>query len=229
MSVSFPKTKETTGHPSPKIRSRFETCLNLTDGMPAFPVSRVDPLFEEQAVSFGVVANTPASATASAWLFEAIQRLAISASELELAYRPIHVPVPMAIFGDRRAADRAAQAAMSVGFCTQEFILEFQDATLANGEKETFDALDEFRRKGFRIGLDARKSAMTPFSTRIRSAIERLRLTAADLVYDEMLQLRADIVCCIGGEVILDRATWQQTEELMRLGATHSLRLVTDA
>lgn len=229
MTVSFSINPEHSGTQATDMRSRFETCLRLDDGHAAFPVTRIDPLFEDQPVSFGRVAQTMTAATPGDWLVKAIRRLANAATELEMAARPIHVPMPIAIFTDDRAASLAANAASEKGFCTQEFMLEVQDASLASGESEAFDCLDAFRSKGFRIALDARKSAVTPFSSRIRSAIERLRVNAEELMFDEMLQLRADIVACIGGEVIVDRANWQHAEELQRYGASHALKLIADA
>lgn len=229
MSVSFPVTSEKTGHDTQQIRSRFETCLRLDDGHAAFPLTRIDPLFEEQAVSFGRSARPMNAASPADWLARAIRRLAEAAQEMELTFRPIHVPMPVAIFTDERGADIAAKEANEAGFCTQEFMLEIQDASLASGEPLAFDRLDTYRQKGFRIALDARRSAATPFSSRIRSAIERLRVNANDLIHDEMLQLRADIVSCIGGEVIVDRANWRQAEELQRCGASHALKLLSDA
>ncbi len=229
MSVSFSVHAESAGRETQGLHSRFETCLALEDGREAFPLTRVDPLFEDQPVSFGRVQRPISTDAPADWMVGAIERLANAAQELELKTRPIHVPMPIAILQDDQAPIRALKTAERAGFCSQEFMLEIQDASLASGDARAFDCLDDFRRKGFRIALDARKSAATPFSSRIRSAIERLRTTATDLMFDEMLQLRADIVSCIGGEVIVERANWRHAEELQRLGASHAMKLMTDA
>ena len=228
MSVSFFPRSENPGQEPSKIRSRFETCLNLSDGHAGFPLTRIDPLFEEQPQSFSMTQNRPQRGPGD-WLVEVIRRLSDAAQNQQLAVRPLHVPMPIAIFIDEHAAARAAQTARDCGYCPQEFMLEFQDASLASSDPAAFDRLDDFRREGFRIALDARKSYMTPFSARIRTAIERLRVSTPDLIFDETLQLRADIVACLGGDVIVDRATWRQSDELQRLGATHALKLMSDA
>ena len=229
MSVSSLFSPETQGYAPEPLRSRFEVCRSLADGEPAFPLTRVDPLFEEQAVSFGRSVRPMNATGPTDWLVQAIAKLTSDIQSLNMTLRPVHLPMPVSIFTDGNAAEIAQLAVTEAGFCCQEFIVEIQDASLASGESDVFDRLDAFRRKGFRIALDARKSAATPFSSRIRGVIERLRVNATDLIIDDMLQLRADMVTCIGGDVIVDRAGWRQADELRQLGATHALKLLTDA
>lgn len=229
MSVSFPTITENTGHPASQIRSRFETCQNLSTGEADFPLTSVNPFYDDLSVSFGRSVRPRAWASASDWTCDALKKLARIVSEEEVSIRPVHLPLPLGILNEANIAERMSIVCLETGFCPQEFMLEFQDATLASGQSETFDRLDEFRMKGFRIALDARRSACTPFSKRLRGAIERLRVNAQDLMHDEMLQLRADIVSCIGGEVILDRANWRDVDQLTRYGASHAIKLISDA
>ena len=89
--------------------------------------------------------------------------------------------------------------------------------------------MEAYRRKGFRIGLDARTSSAAPFGARLRSAVERIRVCEEDLLTDETVQMRAEIVSSLGGNVILDRAHWKRADLLVSYGATHSLKMITDA
>lgn len=229
MSVSFSSSTEKNGQDASQIRGRLEPCLSLENGETAFPLTRIDPLYDELPMSFGRVNRTSAWPNATQWSRAAFLRLTTLLRDLEITIRPIHLPLPLSILTENGASDIMAKTCIEEGYCPQEFMLEIQDASLACGTTAHFDHLDAFRRHGFRIALDARRSAETAFSKRLRGAIERLRVTADDLLRDEMLQLRADMVSCIGGDVILDRANWRDVNDLQRFGATHSARLLTDA
>ncbi len=229
MAVSFSTTLEKSAQSEAEIRGRFEACLCLETGETAFPLTRLDPLYDEMPISFGRVVHTQNWASATEWSQAAFLKLIDIVHTQEFKARPIHLPLPLGILTEDNAALRLCRVCEDNGYCPQEFMLEFQDASLASGSKDCMDRLDDFRRFGFRIALDARRSAATPFSKRLRGAIERLRVNPIDLMQDEMLQLRADIVSCIGGEVILDRANWRDVEELQRCGATHAMKLMSDA
>ncbi len=205
------------------FRSRFEPCMQLSDGALDFPVTRVDPLFEEISAGPGQIESP------TEWLLLCLRKLAQSARQFDVGVRPLHVPMPLSILQDPEAPERAARIAETEDFCTQEFILEFQDATLAATEDGVLDRMEAFRRKGFRIALDARLSSAAPFGARLRSAVERLRVTEFDLLNDETVQMRADIVSCLGGKVIIDRARGTNADLLRSFGATHALKLLADA
>lgn len=205
------------------FRSRFEPCINLSNGEIEFPITRIDPLFEELPLH-KVAVTSPAG-----WLALTLRRLAHCAREFEVGVRPLHAPVPYSIFSHDRGPDLCLQAVTAEEFCPQEFILEFQDASLAATEDDVLDKMEAYRRKGFRIGLDARTSSAAPFGARLRSAVERIRVCEEDLLTDETVQMRAEIVSSLGGNVILDRAHWKRADLLVSYGATHSLKMITDA
>lgn len=229
MSTVIPFTKRFSGPQELQIRSRFETCIDLEGGHAAFPLTRVDPLYEEQPGAFSFNGRPPSVVAPSEWLVLAIRRLANAVREQKLDARPIHLPTPAAILLDPNAVSLALATVNDEGFCAQEFMLEIQDASLAASDKDSLDNFDAFRRAGFRIALDARKSCVTAFSARIRPAIERLRVTSTDLLDNETVQLRADIVGCLGGEIIVERANWREADMLRNYGATHALKLLSDA
>lgn len=197
--------------------------MELSSGELAFPLTRVDPLYEELPLA---ILNTESP---SLWLEKIIRKLAQAAKTHEMHSRPIHVPLPVGILYDPDGPASAQKAARAEDFCPQEFILEFQDASLASMDIAVLDGMEDYRRLGFRIGLDARTSTAAPFGARLRSAVERLRISADELLFDETVQMRADIVSSMGGDVILDRAQWQKADLLKSYGATHALKLTTDA
>jgi hypothetical protein len=197
--------------------------MELSSGELAFPITRVDPLYEELPLA---ILDTESP---SVWLEKVIRKLAQAAKIHEMHSRPVHVPLPVGILYDDNGPASAQKAASAEDFCPQEFILEFQDASLASMDVAGLDRMEEYRRLGFRIGLDARMSSAAPFGARLRTAVERLRISADELLFDETVQMRADIVASMGGEVILDRAQWQKAELLRSYGATHALKLTADA
>lgn len=223
MTVPFfaPSTTRTAGQRP--FRSRFEPCLSLPEGNVDFPITRVDPLFED------LPPTSSGFGTPTAWVVFALRKLAQSARQYDISTRPIHLPLPLACLNDEGLPETLRKAANAEDCCPQEFILEFQDATFAASDEEGLTRMENFRRKGFRIGLDSRFSSQTPFGARMRSAVERLRITENDLLTDEVVQHRAEIVSALGGAVIIERAHWKHVDLLKSYGATHTLKLIADA
>jgi len=228
MSVSLHNENNYSGQKGPALRSRFEVCRRLSDGEPDLALTRVDPLFEEQASPFAPIGPNGFRSPGE-WLCVALRKLITATNSTHSVTRPIHIPMPIAILMDESAARDAKNTVQEEGYCPQEFMLEFQDASLACGDASAMEQFEAFRRSGFRIAMDARKSFATPFCSRLRPAIERIRVNADELMYNDTLQMRADIVACLGGEVIVDRANWRDSETLEKLGATHALKMMADA
>ena len=205
------------------FRSRFEPSLKLSTGEVDFPVTRIDPLFEELPYGHSAV-NHP-----TAWLVTSLRKLAHAARQYDVMVRPIHVPAPLSILSHEDAPRHCKVAAEAEGWCPQEFVIELQDACLASSDDLVLDRMEGFRRQGFRIALDARRSSAAPFGARLRTAVERMRVEQDDLLTDETLQQRVDIVSSLGGDVIVERAHWKHAELLISYGATHAMRLITDA
>ena len=216
-------------HNKAQLRGCFTPCRSLERGEISFPLTRVDPLFEEQSVSGFFTSSRPYFSTPSQWIEKAIVTLATIADAEKSSDRPIHLPTPLSLLLDENAPFKAEQACMSAGYCTQEFMLEFKDSSLVQAGINAADGLDAFRRLGFRIALDARTSFETALSERLRPAVERLRVNCNDLKYDETIQMRAEIVSLLDGDVIVDRALWRDVDELKSFGATHAEHLISDA
>lgn len=211
------------------LRSCFETCRSLINGELAFPLTRLDPLFEEQSISQFFTNTDTCFTSPSEWIEQAIDTLGQAVRSKDDVNRPIHLPMPISVLLDEDASFSAYHACNSIGFCPQEFMLEFKDASFVQAGNTALDRLEEFRRYGFRIALDARTSFETPLSERLRSAIERLRVNGDDIKFDKTTQMRAEIVSQLGGDVILDRALWRDLDELRSRGATHCESLICDA
>lgn len=205
------------------FRSRFEPCVKLSDGEIDFPITRVDPLFEDLPMSRASLTSP------TAWMVMTLRRIAQSARQYDVMVRPLHVPAPMTLLMADDAPRHLKVASEAEGCCPQEFVLEFQDACLAATENGALDRMEDFRRQGFRIGIDARRSSGTPFGARVRTAVERMRVSAEELLINEAIQQRAEIVSSLGGAVILDRAHWKQADLLVSYGATHALKMIADA
>jgi hypothetical protein len=223
MSQAFFAALTSTSPGNRPFRSRFEPCLKLSTGEIDFPITRVDPLFEDLPMGH-TATNHP-----TAWLVTTLRKLAHAARQYDINIRPIHVPMPLCILQYEDAARHCKVAAEAEGWCPQEFVMEFHDASLASSEIDVLSRMESYRRVGFRIGLDARQSSTAPFGARLRSAVERMRVQEDDLLTDETLQHRAEIVSSLGGDVIIERAHWKLAELLQSYGATHALKMVCDA
>ncbi len=226
----FPATSEF--HPAPRApHIGLDQAYCLQTGSPAFAMTRVDPVFGDVRVGPAIRGSEVAAPMSpTVWLANAITRLSQERrSSLQPVCRPLHLPVPSAALLDPEAAGYARQAADRSGLCPQEVALEIADSSLVMVGETAMDCIDTFRRAGFRIALDCRRSWEFPFCARLRGAVMRLRANAIDLAFDEDLQRRSICIADAEGQVILDRCYWRDVDMLTSVGASHSLRLLADA
>ena len=137
-------------------RLRFRPVVRLADGE-AFGVHTETDLnfedtFQPRHLTDAVLPS------AAAWLGDLIERAGRLAKETGVEQRPLSIPAPMAALSDPDAPMAAEAGAIRAGLLPQEIRIDFCDASVSALEDLALDRVDAFRRRGFRVGLDARKS-----------------------------------------------------------------------
>jgi hypothetical protein len=113
----------------------------------------------------------------------------------------------------------AAEAgARRANLLCQEFRIDFMDASVVALEDLALDRVDNFRRRGFRVGLDARKAWRTPMGTRARMAFEAIRLDPSHMVALEIPPGRLEVSSADGIALIADNARWRDADKLAHQG-----------
>ncbi len=202
-------------------RVRFDQIVDMAGGETVGVAALTDQSFEEQAF-FGFAQGTEAACPA-AWLGDVVERTARAATMRGLSDRPIAILAPDAALAHPDAPMAAEAGAARANACPQEFRLEFSDAALQDEEFNGLDSLYRFYRRGFRVGVDARRSWRSPFDDGMRLIVEAVRFDANTLrdlgAHDD----RFDAAC--GSEVFMyaENAAWRDNTTLGRFGVGYAI------
>ena len=200
--------------PAPRARLRFQPIVRLVDGAPFGMHVECDRAFED--ARFG--RQQRSDDTAGGWLGDLIERAAARAAEERILHRPLSVTAPVASLFDRDAPLAAEAAAARSRMLPSELRIDFADASVTALEDFAMDRLDAFRRRGFRVGLDARESWRTPMSERARSIFESVKLDTSRSFAAEIPLSRLEAAAADGVALIAERARWRDADELAAIG-----------
>ena len=158
-------------------RLRFQPVVRLADGAAFGMHAEADIAFEDTFNPRHL--NDASLPSAAAWLGDLIERAGRLAQDAGTNLRPISITAPLAALADRDGPMAAEAGARRADLLPQEFRIEFPDAAVTGLEDLALDRVDAFRRKGFRVGLDARKSWRMPMGARARMSFEAVRVDVA--------------------------------------------------
>jgi hypothetical protein len=187
---------------------------------PCGSIARIDPLFEDTC-RFSPSGALEAEPSAAVWVREALYTVAALVAGQPATHRPVTVGLPGAALLDPDLP-LAAVAGVTAGLASpQEFILEVSPAALGVGYSVGLDALERLAERGFRIGLDATRSAELPWGNRARHLFDQVRVIAAELTDPAgPLPARSEVWLSGGAYLIAERAQWRDAEALAALGVT---------
>ena len=134
----------------------------------------------------------------------------------------------MAALSDKDAPMAAEAGAARAGVLPQEIRIDFCDASVSALEDLALDRVDAFRRRGFRVGLDARKSWNTPMGARARMTFEAVRLDPSRCQALEIPMTRLEVASAEGIALIAENVRWRDTEKLAELGVHFATAPRTD-
>jgi hypothetical protein len=207
------------GEPAPltvrQPRLRFRPVVRLGDGAPFGMHVETDIAFEDTFHPRAVAGATPQSV--SGWLGDLIERAARLAHDTETA-RPVSITAPMAALADRDAPMAAEAGVKRSSLLPQEVRIDFLDASIVALEDLALDRIDAFRRRGFRIGLDARKSWRTPMGQRARMTFEAVRLEPGRIEELDVPMTRLEVAAADGVALIAENVRWRDAEKLAEQG-----------
>lgn len=209
-------------------RLRFDPVLHLETGDAVGALARTDERFEERAV-FGPAGQVAESACPAIWLAARLEDAAIGVGLLDIMARPIHVEAPLAALAHANTALACDAAVRRTRLCPQEFVIELQDAALAASSTDCVARVEGLRRRGFRVGLDARTSWSTPLCANLRLMLDSVRISAPTLDTEPDVQDLAEVAHAAGLSVIADKARWQDAYWLGQLGVEYGVQLKADA
>lgn len=209
-------------------RLRFQPVVRLDDGAPFGLQAESDIQFEDTARDFGCNYSETHEG-AGEWLGNLIERTARLAKDTGNHSRPISISAPLAALTDRDAPMAAEAGAHRGGLLPQEIRIDFVDASLASLEDFAMDRVEAFRARGFRVGLDARKTWHTPMSARARMTFEAILIDPRVLQHMEIPVSRVEIAAAEGVALIAENVHWRDADELAAVGIHFAVAPRTDA
>lgn len=197
-------------------RLRFQPVVRLADGAAFGMHAEADIAFEDTFNPRHL--NDASLPSSAAWLGDLIERAGRLAQDAGTTLRPISITAPMAALADRDAPMAAEAGARRANLLPQEFRIEFSDASITGLEDLALDRVDAFRRKGFRVGLDARKSWRMPMGARARMSFEAVRVDIARLDQLGIPVTRLEVAAADGVALIAENVLWRDAEKLAEKG-----------
>lgn len=204
-----------------QAKLRFRPVVKLEDGAAFGMHAETDIAFEDTlSPRHFTEQNLP---SASGWLGDIIERCGKLARDTDTRLRPISVTAPMAALADRDAPMAAEAGVMRAGLLAQEIRIDFPDTSVVALEDLAMDRIDLFRRRGFRVGLDARKSWRTPMGARARMTFEAVRVDPARLEAFDIPMSRLEVAAADGVALIAENIRWRDAEKLAEIGVHYAL------
>lgn len=213
-------------HKLPLLRAH--NCMHLCSGDTVGAFIEFPQSFEDTPVSFGHN-QTSKSAMPSQWISNKILEIATLCETLSFSERPLIVPVPDAILTDQHSLDACLKAATQTRLCNQELSLELTDAAITLHPEEAHAFVHAFRRKGFRVSVDARKSWSNELPGQDWLMVDTLRFNAKDLEANPDIETLIAVAVSAGVAIVAERAYWREGEYLARLGIDYGLYPRTDS
>jgi hypothetical protein len=217
--------------PAPAVvrqpRLRFHPVVRLADGAAFGMHTEADIAFEDTFQPRHL--SDAALPSAAAWLGDLIERAARLAKDTGADLRPLSVTAPMAALADKDAPMAAEAGVARAGLLPQEIRIDFCDASVSSLEDLALDRVDAFRRRGFRVGLDARKSWRTPMGARARMTFEAVRIEPSRCEALEIPMTRLEVACADGIALIAENVRWRDTEKLADLGVHFAMAPKADS
>ncbi len=198
----------------PKLR--FRPVVRLDDGAAFGMQVEADIAFEDTFQQRHL--SDAALPSAAAWLGDLIERAGRLAKDTGAELRPLSISAPMAALADKDSPMAAEAGVARAGLLAQEIRIDFCDASVSALEDLALDRVDAFRRRGFRVGLDARKSWRTPMGARARMTFEAVRLDPSRCEALEVPMTRLEVASADGIALIAENVRWRDAEKLAELG-----------
>lgn len=197
-------------------RLRFRPVVRLSDGSTFGMHAEADIAFEDTFRARHLTdVDLP---SAAGWLGDLIERACRLAQDTQTMPRPMSILAPMAALADKDAPMAAEAAVARAGALAQEIRLDFSDASVCALEDLALDRVDAFRRRGFRVGLDARTSWRTAMGARARLTFEAVRLDPSRCEVLEIPMTRIEVASADGIALIAENVRWRDAEKLADMG-----------
>lgn len=215
-------------HEGQKVHYRFHPVMHLVDGASYGAVCEMSEQFEDR-VSFGHAPAGRGAEDPAKWLSDRLAEVASAAHRFDQRLRPIIVPAPLAALSHPNAAIGCDATIRRTSLCQQEICLEFEDTAFAGCDADCVQRVAHFRRHGFRVSIDMRKSWQTPLSDGLRLLIDTIRVDAREIEMNDALMDVCEVASASGIIIVAENARWRDGEFFARNGIEAGTKILADA
>ncbi|MEO0466363.1 MAG: EAL domain-containing protein [Pseudomonadota bacterium] len=210
------------------IKHRFLPVMDLLSCDLVGQVYENDQPFDA-SVSFGPVTSAFNSPCPAEWLGLHVEDALVLASGSGRKDGPIHIAAPVPALSHPDSADACEAAVRRARACPQEICLDFDDTAFVDSGADATTHVSALRRRGFRVGIDARRSWQSATTPTLRMLIDTVRITARQLDTEQDLVERVLSVAEEGVAIMADGARWRDSHDLCELGVSFATAPRADA
>jgi len=209
-------------------RIRIKPSMHLCSGDAVGAFAEHARTFDERPV-FTHDAGRSAHLSPAEWVVRSVSDLAVICQTLSYNERPIVLPIPACAFSQPGLVDACDHAIAQTQFANQEISFEITDAAAAATGALLQNMITAFRKKGFRISIDARKSWTSRMPAPCWLMIDTLRICPHHIETEAELEDMISIARSAGVAIVAQKPHWRDGEYLASLGIDYGLNPRTDS
>lgn len=207
---------------------RTSPIYSLLSGEPYGVVSEHIMAFEER-VSFGPARPSREKSDPAEWLAAQIEKTATHVSQHDVIERPIIISAPQTALAHTNTAIAVDAVMRRTNLCHQEICLEFCDTAFAGDPTDVIQKVAKLKRRGFRVGVDMRKSWSSALSQGLALLLDTIRVDALEVYRNRDLEEMIFAAKHAGVFVIAENAKWRDGDYLESLGILGAVRPIADS
>ena len=207
---------------------RHATAFHMESGDPICVFVEPRRAYNEMQ-RFDPAGDYNASKDMSNWFCKEVESLIGFAEQLAPQTRPLVFPLPEALISAVHFAAIADEMIAVSYLCPQELSFEIADATIVNHTQDAYAMIQAFRRRGFRVSVDARKCWQSTLPPHTWLMIDTLRIDQVSLPFDDKLEDYIETATNAGVSIIADRPAWRESYYLDTFGIHYGVDPKSDA
>lgn len=217
--------------PSPNTvsaRIRIKPAMHLCTGDAVGAFAEHARGFEDRP-KFNMGSNTKPQINVLDWISRSIQDLAVICETLAYNERPIILPIPASALSQPGLIEACTQAIAQTRFAHQEISFEIKDCAIASSTYSLQWLITNFRKIGFRVSIDARKSWAATLPAPCWLMIDTLRVFPHQMDTETELEDMIANARAAGVAIVAEKPFWRDGEYLASLGIDYGLSPFADA
>lgn len=222
MQAILPTPNPSRSRPAGAPALRFAPVIHLASGDQVGMIAELAGRPDDQ-VRFGPEGPAWSDHCPADWLAGQLETAVCAANAVGDYSRPIHLPLPLPSLLHPASGPACEAAARRVRTCPQEICFEVDDGLISSDDRTAIDALHGLFKRGFRLGLDSRRTWQAAVNPAIALMLTAIRIDADELADCPALAAMAERTAAWGVSIIAEQAHWRDSERLSACGIDYAV------